>query len=289
MAGATDVARQKALAADLLRRGVPRTALIGILILDFAARAPELSQEYVLAVEELQRSGRLESADDADLWKLFQEKALAHPWRTFWLGPTRLHMQSFLRTVDMRLVARVAQLLGTRGEVFTTRVLPVIKRLRHFDTYIGFGMLRSICEAASVRLRRTSTDASSMSLHTALMAQVLPFGVARLRLRHCARHPLSDGILAYVYCETTKLLLHEAILAPLQSYRNKTELFAEALLHEKASALLVRLRKMVPEEDDESRETALVNQAFPVSCRQPHNVSATLKRWKARLKQVRKA
>jgi hypothetical protein len=92
-----------------------------------------------------------------------------------------------------------------------------------------------------------------------------------------------------VYCETTKLLLHEAILAPLQSYRNKTELFAEALLHEKASALLVRLRKMVPEEDDESRETALVNQAFPVSCRQPHNVSATLKRWKARLKQVRKA
>ena len=110
----------------------------------------------------------------------------------------------------------------------------------------------------------------------------MPFPYARRALKPVIGQSASDPMLAWIYCETVKVLRHKGILAPLRQYTNQPELFAEALADVRCGQLLTRMSEMLPVTDAEPNETGLVNKLFPAARSFKHTVAATLHRWRSR-------
>jgi hypothetical protein len=119
-------------------------------------------------------------------------------------------------------------------------------------------------------------------LNTSLLAEVLPFACARKSLQPTLGFAASDSVLAYLFCETTKVLRQEGVLEPLKEYKGKPLLFSQAMADVRCKRLLSRMAAMHAASDSEGDETALVKELFPETRHVYHNAASTLKRWRSR-------
>lgn len=280
LTGVSDVCRLKALAADLAELGMNRSTTIAVLILDFAARAPDLTKAFLLESEKvlLHRRQR-KCVDTGCLVDLFKHLAGRQSWRCFWSGPTRLNMWSFVVNVQAADLTRVSDVLAETKRVRSSRVLSDVMQWKYFNTYTGFCMLRCVCEACGVKLRESTAAGESMSLHTRLLAALLPFDEAQPVLKSQVGVIAGPPLLSFFYCEAVKVLRHEGILVPLKHYDGQPMLFAEALADVRFSRLLSRMMELQACSDSEASETELVNRHFPAAGEVHHAAQQTLKRW----------
>ena len=281
MSAATEVARMKVMVATMKSRRFTVPDIVGVLFLDFAARAPDLSMAFhrMVAKRPLPK-GRAKSCG-IQLLQEYHALAVSQEWRTFWTGPTRLNMWNFLCNADLQAVQRIACLFSRASSMRSTEVLNDIMTMKYFDRYSGFSLLRSVCEAMSIRLRTAQDDATHMSLHTSLMAELLPFADTRKKLHTILGFPPSDSILAYIYCETTKVLLEEKVLAPLPEYVGSPALFAQHLSDDIMKMLVERMAAMPPVHESDSEETRQVKNNFPTTAHLNHHTASTLWHWRS--------
>ena len=83
---ATDVARLTLLAGALRREKLPEEVVLGILMLDWAARAPDLTANFMETVR--RRGARLKKLCPKKILSMYTKSATQTDWKTFWHGPT---------------------------------------------------------------------------------------------------------------------------------------------------------------------------------------------------------
>lgn len=280
-AGVSDVCRLRVLMSDLLDLGYTKATAFAVLMLDFARRSPDATADFVRQVRRItERRG--EPLATQLLISIYRSVATSESWRCFWAGPTRLNMWSFFATVKWEELEHLGCVLAAVKTTRTTWLMDIVTQWKYLDTYTGFCMVRCVLEAGGVRLREADRAGCEMSLHTRLLAELLPFADARKRLMRCFPCHKTPGaaMLAFSYCEAVKVLKHERILGPLRQYDGHPELLAEALTSTACSRLLSRMLTLDPVSDEDASETELVNRLFPQAGRRRHMAQQTVKLWK---------
>lgn len=278
VAHATDVARLALLANALRRQKVPEATLIGLLIVDWAARAPELTASFM---DLLQRRGpRMREFPPVDLVTLYAEAARRALWTTFWQGRAKIHARGFLRTSHATVMLAIASRLCVRRPR-SVAVLGYVQTLTHMGPYMGLCLLRAVTAAAGKRLRACRGSAVGMSAHTALLATLLPFVDARKALRReTGDQPYDDNLIAFFYCETMKVLRHEGILQPLRYYAARPARFAEDMASNSAKRLADWIETMETVGLQDNGETDLLNEICPEARQLRHSSTNVLERWR---------
>jgi hypothetical protein len=276
----TDVARLTVLASDLTQRGFSRASAVTVLILDFAARSPGLTSAFIETLDRTVSQGKRRRVDGCELPGLYRDLHESKSWRSYWMGPMRLNMTSFVKHASIEALELIAQRITSAERVRVREIMEQVTSERFVNSYAGFCMLRCVAAAVGVRLRACNEEAQGMSLHTSLLSELMPFDYARKALKPKCGHSVPDGMMAFLYCETVKLLRHEGILEALSVYENDGEAFAEALADTRTSAFLTRMADMMPATDTEPSETEEVKETLPVLSKHKHTVQKTISRWK---------
>ncbi|HSG20304.1 MAG TPA: hypothetical protein VLA31_06005, partial [Burkholderiaceae bacterium] len=123
-------------------------------------------------------------------------------------------------------------------------------------------------------------EAEGMSLNTSLMAWCLPFDDARQHLASTLGFHVNNAMMAFLYCEATKLLRHEGVLRPLEHYENDPESYTEAMASPRASSLVRLMAELEPMSVSEPSETEEVRSLFPSTRENKHTHQKTLARWR---------
>jgi len=274
---ATEVTRIQMLAASLRQDKFPEVLVGGMLVVDWAARNPALTEFFIGVVR--RRPKLYKHMKHERLVCLYLAMALRVPRRTFWTGRTRLHTLKFLKSVKAAdLLAIGARLAVPR--LRTSTLLAELRALPHMGSYTAWTMLRSVAAGAGRKMRDCKEAASAMSLNTSLLAKALPFDSAARELRRLTGKQYEESLLAYCYCETVKILLHEGVLFPLREYANSADMFAEHLASKECKRLAVTMEWMKPVEFESDAETQLVNDLFPAARCKTHTNTDAERRWK---------
>jgi len=274
---ATEVTRMQMLAASLRQDKFPEVLVGGMLVVDWAARNPALTAHFMESIR--RRTKHFKNMKHERIVCLYLSMALRVPRKTFWTGRTRLHTLKFLKSVKAAdLLAIGARLAVPRMR--TSTLLAELRALPHMGSYTAWTMLRSVAAGAGRKLRDCKEAASAMSLNTSLLAKAWPFDSASKELRRLTGKQYEESLLAYCYCETMKILLHEGVLFPLHEYANSADMFAEHLASEECERLAVTMEWMKPFELESDAETQLVNDLFPAARCKTHTNTDAERRWK---------
>lgn len=276
----SDVARLTVLASDLQKRGFSREAVAAVLVLDFAARSPSLTSAFIAGLDGavMRRKRRRVSGDE--LPQMYRDKWASREWRCYWLGPVRLNMLAFLRSASAETLTFIAARLASGERVRIWQLMQEVTAEKFVNTYAGFCMLRCVSAALGVRLRSCAGEAMNMSLNTSLLAKLMPFEYARKALKPESGHSIPDAMMAFLMCETVKLLRQEGILEPLAVYEADPDAFAEALADTRAARLVVRMAAMDPVTDSDPSETEEVKELLPGAAGDAHTAQKTIMRWR---------
>lgn len=276
----SDVARLTVLCGELQARGFSRESAAAVLILDFAARAPGFTKDFISALDDPEMRRKRRRVRGAELLQLYRDMWRCSTYRCYWVGPIRLNMVGFLKTAKAENLAVIAQRLVSGERVRIWQLMREITAEKFVNTYAGFCMLRCVSAALDVRLRHCAAEAANMSLHTSLLAELMPFGYARKALKAASGYDIPDGMMAFLMCETVKLLRNEAVLEPLSHYENNPFAFAEAMADMRASRLVVRMAGLEPVTDSDPSETEEVNSSLPDAASGSHTAQHTMSRWR---------
>lgn len=275
---ASDVARLAVLARALRRERLAEETVLGVLVLDYCARSPELTADFIASV---QRSGaRLRKLAPAKVFSMYTESAARGEWKTFWHGPTRLHLAALIRTASPAALLDVGARLAAADRIRGSAVLSHVRALPHVGPYVAMSMLRAVAAGAGKKLRDCRVAATAMSPNTSLLAEVLPFADAAKELRRVTREQYEEALLAFFYCETTKVLQHESVLEPLSHYHRARGRFAEDLASTRCKRLADSMECMAPVDLDGNSETELLNRVCPEAKRLRHSSTDVVRRWR---------
>jgi len=274
---ATDVARLTLLADALRRQKLPEEVVVGILMLDWAARAPELTADFM---ETLHRRGaRLRKQRPEMVLTLYTKAATQRDWRTFWHGPTRIHTERFLNTVSPASLLAVGARLSV-PRIRGSAVLAYVQSLPHMGPYTALSLVRAVAAGAGKRMRDCRRAAIGMSFHTRMLASALPFVDAARELRQITGEQYEENLLAFFYCETIKILRHESVLEPLHRYDDAPGRFAAHLASIRCKRLADTMEGMVSVEVVGGSETELLNRVCPGAKRMRHSSTDVVRRWR---------
>jgi len=274
---ATEVTRLQLLAASLRQDKFPEAIVGGMLVVDWAARCPELTAHFMESVRRRRKKfGKMKPERFLFLYASMAQKVGR---KTFWTGRTRLHTLNFLKSVKADdLLAIGARLAVPRIRAST--LLAEVLALPYMGSYTAWTMLRAVAAGAGRRLRDCKEAASSMSPNTSLLAKTLPFASSSKELRRLTGKQYEESLLAYSYCETVKILQHEGVLGPLHHYDSSTDLFAEHLASKECERLADTMEGMTAFELESDAETQLVNDLFPEARRRKHTSTDAERRWR---------
>ena len=200
---ATDVARLTLLAGALRREKLPEEVVLGILMLDWAARAPDLTANFMETVR--RRGARLKKLRPEKILSMYTKSATQTDWKTFWHGPTRIHTERFLSSVSPASLLAVGARLAV-PRIRGSAVLAYVQALPHMGPYTALSLLRAVAAGAGKKLRDCRRAAVAMSFNTSLLAGTLPFADAARELRRITGEQYEENLLAFFYCEVIKIL-----------------------------------------------------------------------------------
>ena len=274
---ATDVARLTLLAGALRREKLPEEVVLGILMLDWAARAPDLTANFMETVR--RRGARLKKLRPEKILSMYTKSATQTDWKTFWHGPTRIHTDRFLSSVSpASLLAVGARLAGPR--IRGSAVLAYVQALPHMGPYTALSLLRAVAAGAGKKLRDCRRAAVAMSFNTSLLAGTLPFADAARELRRITGEQYEENLLAFFYCEVIKILRHESVLEPLHHYDEERGRFVEHLASSRCKRLADTMDGMPNVDLGGDSETELVNRVCPGAKRIRHSSTDVVRRWR---------
>lgn len=274
---ATDVTRLTLLAAALRQEKFSEAIVGGILMLDWAARSPDLTANFMAS---LRRRGNLYRKLKPEMFlNVYTILATQSPWKTFWHGRTRLHTNHFLKSVAPESLLAIGARLSV-PRIRGSAVLADVQALPHMGPYTAWAMLRAVAAGAGRRLRDCRKAASTMSPNTSLLALTLPFASCSKDLRKITGMQYEESLLAFFYCETVKILRHEGVLEPLHHYDEAPGLFAEHLASTQCRRLADTMAGMAAFEFESDSETNLVNRLFPDANIRKHTSTDAVRRWR---------
>ena len=274
---ASDVARLTLLAGAIRREKLAEEIVLGVLMLDWAARSPDLTANFMAT---LRRSGaRLRKMRPKKILSMHTRSATRTDWKTFWHGPTRIHTERFLRTASPASLLAVGARLSV-PRVRGSAVLGYVQALPHMGPYTSLSLLRAAAAGAGKKLRDCRRAASAMSSNTSLLAGALPFAEAARELRRLTGEQYEENLLAFFYCETIKILRHEGVLEPLIHYDEARDRFTEHLASSRCKRLANKMECMASVELDGDSETEHVNRVCPGAKRIRHSSTDVVRRWR---------
>ena len=214
-ADATDVARMQWLWKSLSSLRVRKELGVALLMLDWAARQPDHTAAIIALA---QRQHKLRSQVPERFFETYRNKIVHQRLASHWKGRAANNVRTFVKHVGYHQCTQIASLLGQAQRVRVQQVLGKLKKLKGLGDYTAFAMLRSLCAVMHVNLKGGKEFAQQMSLHTSLLADVLPISHARAALAKVCQKNVDDGFAAFVFCETCKILRQENVLSPLETY-----------------------------------------------------------------------
>ncbi len=139
---ASDVARLALLARALRREKLAEPTVVGVLILDWAARAPELTADFMAS---LRGTGAcLRKLPPRQVLARYTKISARQEWKTFWHGPTQLNMVAFLRAVSPEALLEIGKRLAVVDRVRGSALLPHMQALPHMGPYLAMSLLRAV-------------------------------------------------------------------------------------------------------------------------------------------------
>lgn len=276
---ATDCSRMHALDREVsaIFGQIPKRIIGSLLILDFSARSPELSKAFVEALRDRRESAEM----PADAPKLFLDMAREKEWKNFWKGPARLNMKTFLAKADLAVVGDVAELFYSARRLRADKLMQAAAQLPNMGSYLSFGLIRSVCSVVGAKLRGADMASASMSDRNQMVAELVDFETCRKHLNRELGLRAPRELLAYFYCETTKVLRYEGIMKTPAEYGGDAGQLAEDLGGKSALALARQMESMAALSDvEESEEVSTLNRFFPGASDAFHATTATVARWR---------
>ena len=239
---ACDVARLEWLCKCMDERNMPFVAIAAISVLDWAVRSPEYTGIYISSLSLWTERSSVACEVDRYLyyWSTCQCKS-------FWSKHTALNLRKFLESKPCdRVISFAADLQEalTEAKPRMTRFLGIVAGWPHMGAYTSLSLLRALGAVFNIKFRDVLESATNMSLHTSVLARVVPLREAQRCLQHKLPQRPDFGFLAWVFCEGTKILRHEAVLQPLEVYASDDAKLCEDLSSSRARALLSVLEEL---------------------------------------------
>lgn len=278
MEDATDCSRMHALDREVstMFGQIPKRILGSLLILDYSTRSPELSAAFVEALRARRESPHMPE----QAAKLFLDMARQQEWKNFWKGPAKLNMKTFIAKADLAVVGDLAELFYTARRLRADNLMQAAAKLPNMGSYLCFGLIRSVCSVVGAKLREADVASATMSERNSLVAELVPFESCRKHLNSELGIRAPREMLAYYYCETTKLLRYEGIMKVTPEYEGNPAKLAEDLGGKAALALARQMEAMAALSDfEESEEACELNRFFPGASDAFHATTATVPRW----------
>ncbi len=238
---ATEIARLAWLSKTLQEMQFPAAAVAALMIVDWAARTPEYTAQFIGSLIPWSHSASV--AGEVEHYRVGW---LHCGLRCFWTKQTRMNLRKFLQAAPDKLVIDLAVRLAasSTGRPRFRQFQELVNTWPFVGSYCSFAMLRAVGSALRIRFRDVGEAAEQMSLHTSTLAQALPLQEAVQNLRHVLAQPPDLAFAAWIFCETTKILRHEAVLAPLDTYRDNSEALFLALTSRRAKAVLEKAGRL---------------------------------------------
>ena len=272
---ATDIARLRWTNAALQEKGYDITTRALLLVFDWAARAPAHTAIFLTNLPPATAEIQVDT-----LVNMFRSPHMNSPVKSFWKGPTGLNLTKFLIDADVGAVWGAAVMMTSGSRVRCTRLVADLTGFKFLSSYCAYALVRAVSVAIGIKIRDTEGPAHSMSLNTSLLAAVLPVASGRRHLRPlCAAQP-DAGFVAWAYCETMKILRHEAILEPLAAYSGNQPFFVDALASERACRLAARLASMTSAPHPCNAESQALSDMMAHENSMEHTSTDCLSRWK---------
>lgn len=273
VSGAPEVRRLKWATETLTKAGVKRCTIAALLLLDWAARKPEVTAVFLSTLEAI--GGTFEPASVFAHFRLVN----ADPTReSFWKGTGGLCIQNFLRSVTDDQLLRFGSCFKKATELRSEPVLEKLREMKYLDSWGAYAALRAITAAMDIKLRDQKTAAQRMTLHTSLLLTVYPNVELGYFLQRITGVRKNIAFVSFIACEVTKILKYENIVQPLSSYLDNKDAFLRALVSSDCRGLGDRISQMKIPEYSKSREI-VVSESYGV----PSGMSDTdiAARWKA--------
>ena len=274
--GATDVRRLAWLASELRKLSYPGAAVAAVLVLDWAARTPEYTETFV---------------DETPVWTTARStEALLRQYRKGWKeasGNRYWHGRLALNTAKFLLQAPLTSVveLGFRLSILHSRarmsqLLDYLSEMPFLGTYSSYALLRGVGGALGIRFRDSTFAAENMSLHTSLLASILPLAKATYHLKTADEDRPCIGFSAWVFCETAKILRHEAVLEPLDGYRDHKLKLLVALTGPRAKQVLQKAKRFAVMTVSETKDSEVEELERITGDDHGGNHTGGLKMWK---------
>jgi len=279
---ATDVARLAWLRSCVLTAGFGEHHAAGVLILDWAARTPEFTASFIKTLGSLSKTSCV-----PDFLRAYRDGWLTCEFQCFWHARTKMNLGMFLQQLDFHEVAKVAAMLQRpRSRVRLRQFQSLVEAWPGLGSYCCFSLLRAVGAAIPIHFRDVTEAAESMSPNTKTISRVLPMDVACRRLRTKQAGKPDMGFLAWLFCETCKILRHEGVLAPLVEYGDgEVQALAAALASKRAYAVLRKAQHIRPVPVP-SAEFDLLERIADDEWNWRHNHTEFLKVWKLGVAEV---
>jgi len=272
---ATDTMRLGWLRRRLEEAAFPPEAVAALLIADWAAKTPDWTAAF--AADVTKWSERHSVTTQVDEYKKGWSQ---DNFRCFWSKHVGLNLRRFLTETPAVFIKEAAQMLvaGVGERRRFIRLQQKFRDLPFLGPYSSFAMLRAVGAALNLRFQDYTAAAANMSFHTSTLAKVLPMAKACANLRNFLPRAPDLMFTAWIYCEVTKILRHEAVLQPLEKYVNDPEATIQDLTSAKAVAVLKKARALVAVQSVPPEDCGPPEWTSDLLCIQPSNTDA-LKVW----------
>lgn len=257
MADVCEVARLRAVRAAFSHLDLEIQA--AVLLTDSVVRSPAFSKHLVEAVA----PATAVDATAEEVWIELAVRLNTQAYRTWWTGRTRSHVRAVPRAWTPDAVGQASRALAAAASRRqpSQPVLEALRLLPGIGTYLAVCIVRLLGPVLDLHEACTEEAARQMSAHTSHLAWVAPFSDARTFLVEAGFFSVlswESDMVAYLYCETSKVLRASDVIRPLGSYGPKDMSFVAAINGDTMTALLLQLETalVVPDQDsDEIRET----------------------------------
>lgn len=214
-AHATDAVRMLWLWKSLSSLRMRKELRVAILMLDWAARQPD---HTAAIIDIAKRQRKVWHQSPGRFFGTYRNKIVHQRLPSHWKGRAASNLRIFVQKAKYCQCTQIASLLGQAKRVRVHQVLEKLKTMKGLGDYNAFAMLRSLSATMNINLKGGKKFAQQMSLHTSLLAQVLPISHARAALAKVCRKNVDDGFAAFIFCETCKIMRQEKVLRPLETY-----------------------------------------------------------------------
>lgn len=271
---APEVRRMQWVTETLKEKGMRRSTIAGLLLLDWAARKPEATAAFLASLDELDATQEPHS-----VFAHFRSVCADDTRKTYWKGTLRILMGNFFVAVTDDELQSFGVCFESGSRLHAPSVFKRLVTFKYLDNWGAFAAMRAIAAALQLRIRDQTALAKNMSLNTSLMLTVFPTVKLGYFLHTVTGGRKDAAYVAFVACEVTKILRSEGVLDKLESYGDNCKSLCESLCSWKCQQLGDRIANMTVPSYESSLEVALLEtMTLPAGKVSDTNISS---RWRA--------